>query len=45
MWGHPSIAHSWYKAADGGVYVLCPFGNTEYWRRTREVVAEDHLLR
>lgn len=45
MWGHPSIAHSWYKAADGGVYVLCPFGNVEYWRRTHEVVPADHELR
>lgn len=45
MWGHPSIAHSWYKAADGGVYVLCPFGNVEYWRRTHEVDPADHELR
>ncbi len=44
MWGHPSIAHSWYKAADGGVYVLCPFGNVEYWRRTHEVDLTDHEL-
>jgi 4-hydroxyacetophenone monooxygenase len=45
MWGHPSIEHSWYKAADGGVYVLCPFGSVDYWKRTRNVAASDHSLR
>jgi 4-hydroxyacetophenone monooxygenase len=45
MWGHPSIEHSWYKAADGGVYVLCPFGSVEYWKRTHAVAPSDHVLR
>ena len=44
MWGHPSIEHSWYKAADGGVYVLCPFGLVDYWRRTRDLDRAEHIL-
>lgn len=44
MWGHPSIEHSWYKSPDGGVYVLSPFGSVDYWRRTRSVAPEDHVL-
>jgi 4-hydroxyacetophenone monooxygenase len=45
MWGHPSIEHSWYKSPDGGVYVLNPFGCVDYWKRTRSVSPEDHVLR
>lgn len=44
MWGHPSIEHSWYKSPDGGVYVLCPFGSVEYWKRTGVLDEADHLL-
>lgn len=44
MWGHPSIEHSWYKSADGGVYVLCPFGSVEYWQRTRRLDLAEHVL-
>lgn len=44
MWGHPCIEHSWYKAPDGGVYVLCPFGSVEYWKRTADAVPADHVL-
>lgn len=44
MWGHPSIEHSWYKSPDGGVYVLCPFGSVEYWKRTGVLDDADHLL-
>lgn len=44
MWGHPSIEHSWYKSADGGVYVLCPFGSVEYWKRTRHIDLDKHTL-
>ncbi len=44
MWGHPSIEHSWYKSPDGGVYVLSPFGSVEYWKRTRALADEDHVL-
>lgn len=44
MWGHPSIEHSWYKAADGGVYVLCPFGSIDYWKRTMRVNPDEHIM-
>jgi len=44
MWGHPSIEHSWYKSADGGVYVLCPFGSVDYWKRTRGIDLDEHIL-
>ena len=45
MWGHPSIEHSWYKADDGNVYVLCPWRLVDYWKMTRGVNVEDHVLR
>jgi 4-hydroxyacetophenone monooxygenase len=44
MWGHPSVEHSWYKAADGNVYLLCPWPVLDYWRMTSEASADDHLL-
>ncbi|MBU9763444.1 NAD(P)/FAD-dependent oxidoreductase [Mycobacterium sp. TNTM28] len=44
MWGHPSIEHSWYKSADGNVYVLSPWRIVDYWNMTNTVHAEDHLL-
>ena len=45
MWGHPSIEHSWYKAADGKVYVLCPWRLVDYWKMTAAVDQDDHLVR
>jgi len=45
MWGHPSIEHSWYKAADGNVYVLCPWRLVDYWQMTGRVDAGDHTVR
>lgn len=44
MWGHPSIEHSWYKAADGNVYVLSPWRSVDYWRMTRGIDPADHQL-
>jgi 4-hydroxyacetophenone monooxygenase len=44
MWGHPSIEHSWYKAADGKVYVLCPWRLVDYWKMTAAVDPNDHLI-
>lgn len=44
MWGHPSIEHSWYKAADGNVYVLCPWRLVDYWQMTLRVDPDDHLI-
>ncbi|CAN5555944.1 NAD(P)/FAD-dependent oxidoreductase [soil metagenome] len=45
MWGHPSIEHSWYKAADGNVYVLCPWRLVDYWQMTARAEPADHLVR
>lgn len=44
MWGHPSIDHSWYKAADGKVYVLCPWRLVDYWKLTGTAEPADHLV-
>jgi len=44
MWGHRSIEHSWYKSADGGVYVLSPWTSVDYWKRTRTVEPADHQV-
>lgn len=44
MWGHPSIEHSWYKSADGRVYLLCPWRLVDYWKMTSGVKADDHHL-
>ena len=44
MWGHPSIEHSWYKAADGNVYVLSPWRSVDYWTMTGAVDPDDHVL-
>jgi 4-hydroxyacetophenone monooxygenase len=34
VWSHPSVAHSWYKAGDGHVYVLSPWRLVDYWQWT-----------
>jgi 4-hydroxyacetophenone monooxygenase len=34
VWAHPSVEHSWYKAADGNVYVLSPWRLVDYWKMT-----------
>ncbi len=34
VWAHPSVGHSWYKAADGNVYVLSPWRLVDYWKMT-----------
>ena len=44
MWGHPSIEHSWYKSADGNVYILCPWRLVDYWQMTGRVVPDDHII-
>jgi 4-hydroxyacetophenone monooxygenase len=45
MWGHPSIEHSWYKAADGKVYLLCPWRLVDYWKMTETADPADHVFR
>lgn len=44
MWGHPSIEHSWYKAADGNVYILSPWRIVDLWKRTATVDRSDHVF-
>ena len=44
MWGHPTIEHSWYKSADGKVYLLCPWRLVDYWKMTEAVELDDHVL-
>ncbi len=45
MWGHASIEHSWYKSADGKVYLICPWRLVDYWKMTAAADPEDHLVR
>ncbi|SEO83069.1 flavin-containing monooxygenase [Trujillonella endophytica] len=45
MWGHESIANTWYKAPDGKIYILNPYGNVHYWRTTSTALPADHVLR
>jgi 4-hydroxyacetophenone monooxygenase len=44
MWGHPSIEHSWYRAADGNVYIICPWRLVDYWKMTGSADPSDHLV-
>ena len=45
VWSHPSIEHSWYKAADGNVYGLSPWRLVDFWDWTREPDLDDFVLR
>ncbi len=44
-WAHDSIKHSWYKAADGKVYVLSPWRLVDYWAMTARPDPDEHELR
>jgi len=45
VWAHPSIQHSWYKAADGRVYVLSPWRLVDYWKMTATPDSRAHIVR
>ena len=45
VWSHPSIEHSWYKAADGNMYGLSPWRLVDFWDWTREPDLDDFVLR
>ena len=45
VWSHPSVRHSWYKAADGEVYLLSPWPLVEYWRMTERADPAAHVVR
>jgi 4-hydroxyacetophenone monooxygenase len=44
VWAHRSVEHSWYKAADGQVYVLSPWRLVDYWRMTAAPDPDAHLV-
>ena len=44
VWVHPSVRHSWYKAADGKVYVLSPWRLVDYWNMTGAPDPYAHVL-
>jgi len=44
VWAHPSVRYSWYKAADGNVYVLSPWRLVDYWKMTRAPDPDAHVV-
>ena len=42
VWSHPSVKQSWYKAADGHVYLLSPWRLVDYWKMTGPPHPECH---
>jgi 4-hydroxyacetophenone monooxygenase len=44
VWSHPSVEHSWYKAADGHVYVLSPWRLVDYWQMTAAPDPAAHVV-
>jgi 4-hydroxyacetophenone monooxygenase len=45
VWSHPSIRHSWYRNAEGRIYILSPWRLVDYWRWTRSPDLEDFVVR
>lgn len=45
MWGHSAIKNSWYKAADGNIYILSPWRLVDYWKLTGDLDRDDHVIR
>ena len=45
VWAHPAVKRSWYKAADGNVYVLSPWRLVDYWRMTAAPDPDAHAVR
>jgi len=35
IWSHPSIRSSWYRNAEGRIYILSPWRLVDYWTWTR----------
>ncbi|MGH9080162.1 MAG: flavin-containing monooxygenase [Acidimicrobiales bacterium] len=44
VWSHPSIRHSWYRNAEGRIYILSPWRLVDYWRWTRAPELADFVL-
>ncbi len=46
IWGHPTIAHSWYRGPTGRINILSPWRLVDYWAWTRVPDPDDfHLER
>ncbi len=45
VWSHPSIRHSWYRNAEGRIYILSPWRLVDYWRWTRAPDLAEFVLR
>jgi 4-hydroxyacetophenone monooxygenase len=45
VWTHPSIRHSWYRNADGRIYILSPWRLVDFWDWTREPDMGHYVLR
>ncbi|HEX3981404.1 MAG TPA: hypothetical protein VHW93_09270 [Acidimicrobiales bacterium] len=44
VWSHPSIRHSWYRNAEGRIYILSPWRLVDYWRWTRQPAPEEFIV-
>jgi 4-hydroxyacetophenone monooxygenase len=44
VWSHPSIRSSWYRNAEGRIYILSPWRLVDYWNWTRVPDPDDFLL-
>ncbi len=45
VWSHPSIKSSWYRNAEGRIYILSPWRLVDYWRWTHEPDPTDFVAR
>ena len=45
VWSHPSIRHSWYRNAEGRIYILSPWRLVDYWKWTRSPDLAEFALR
>jgi 4-hydroxyacetophenone monooxygenase len=44
VWSHPSILSSWYRNAEGRIYILSPWRLVDYWNWTRSPDLADFEL-
>jgi 4-hydroxyacetophenone monooxygenase len=44
VWSHPSIRSSWYRNAEGRIYILSPWRLVDYWDWTREPDFGDFVI-
>ena len=41
IWGHPSIANSWYRGPSGKINILSPWRLVDYWEWTKAPALAD----